>query len=292
MDEGAFTLNARTEREQTITLPNHTGMLTGRRIDADHGGHGVTWNDERLHPRTVQEAAGHPVASVFTVVDSPERDTALFASKQKFTLFDRSWPKAIDKFVLREDNARLVRRVRADIGRPRARLPLRAPLRARRRRSRRGLHVAGLPRRGGGQRPPDRPDPGGRRARTPAWLATPWSSSPPTTAATAPATATRPGSANYRVPFLVWGAGVTHDTTSTTSTATTPTPAGRRTTYAADRQPVRNGDVANLATDLLGLGRSRAASTTPRRTSTSADASGYAQSWPSRRSSASSTVPS
>ena len=33
LDEGAGTLNARTEYEQTVTLPNHTGMMTGRRID-------------------------------------------------------------------------------------------------------------------------------------------------------------------------------------------------------------------------------------------------------------------
>ena len=50
MAEGASTLNARTEREQTNTLPNHTGMVTGRRIAAAKGGHGVTWNDERLRP--------------------------------------------------------------------------------------------------------------------------------------------------------------------------------------------------------------------------------------------------
>ena len=32
-------------------------------------------------------------------------------------------------------------------------------------------------------------------------------------------------------------------------------PGTRRTSYTADRQPVRNGDVANLVTDLLGLAR-------------------------------------
>ena len=47
---GASTLNARTERELTITLPNHTGMVTGRRIDSRLGGHGVTWNDDRPDP--------------------------------------------------------------------------------------------------------------------------------------------------------------------------------------------------------------------------------------------------
>lgn len=44
--EGAVTLNARTAREQTRTLPNHTSMLTGRRIDARSGGHGITMNSD------------------------------------------------------------------------------------------------------------------------------------------------------------------------------------------------------------------------------------------------------
>ena len=34
MRQGASTLNARTELEQTETLPNHIGMVTGRRIDS------------------------------------------------------------------------------------------------------------------------------------------------------------------------------------------------------------------------------------------------------------------
>ena len=37
--EGAGTLDARTVVEQTETLPDHTSMITGRRIDTDHGGH-------------------------------------------------------------------------------------------------------------------------------------------------------------------------------------------------------------------------------------------------------------
>ena len=55
------------------------------------------------------------------------------------------------------------------------------------------------------------------------------------------------------MPFLVWGRGVAHGATSTRSTATTPTPARAARRYSAARQPVRNGDLANLATDLLGL---------------------------------------
>ena len=67
MTEGARTLNARTEYEQNVTLPNHTSMLTSRRIDRQKSGHGVTWDDDRPGT-TVQAAAGHPVGSVFSVL--------------------------------------------------------------------------------------------------------------------------------------------------------------------------------------------------------------------------------
>ena len=62
LEEGAATLNARSAAERSVTLPNHVGMVTGRRIDAAHGGHGVTWNSDRAHD-TVQRAAGSEVAS-------------------------------------------------------------------------------------------------------------------------------------------------------------------------------------------------------------------------------------
>lgn len=115
IDQGASTINARTERELPTTLPNHTGMLTGRRVNADRGGHGVTWNDDRLEPRTVQAAAGKRVRSVFSLVHDETRPTALFASKTKFTLFKRSWGSKIDRFTVRESNALLMRRVRGDL---------------------------------------------------------------------------------------------------------------------------------------------------------------------------------
>ncbi|WP_416953782.1 alkaline phosphatase family protein [Nocardioides sp. T5] len=115
MDSGASTLNARTERELTVTLPNHTGMVTGRRVEATTGGHGVTWNDDRRRPTTVQAAAGERVESVFTQIAAAGGSTALFASKTKFTLWKRSWPLAIDTTRIRLDNAVLARSVRRDL---------------------------------------------------------------------------------------------------------------------------------------------------------------------------------
>jgi hypothetical protein len=81
IEEGASTLNARTEREQTITLPNHTGMLTGRRIDDRKGGHGVTFNSDT--GSTVHRAAHHYVASMFDVVHDRGGSTAVFSAKKE-----------------------------------------------------------------------------------------------------------------------------------------------------------------------------------------------------------------
>ncbi|WP_169570418.1 alkaline phosphatase family protein [Nocardioides insulae] len=112
LGHGAGTLNARTARETYVTLPNHTGMLTGRRVDADRGGHGVTWNHDRPGS-TVHRAAGHRVGSIFSRVHGAGGRTALFAAKDKFSLFDRSWP--IGRFVVDHDNADLVTAAIADL---------------------------------------------------------------------------------------------------------------------------------------------------------------------------------
>src|SRR6478735_7707734 len=112
--EGAGTLNARTEYEQNVTLPNHTGMLTSRRIDRRHGGHVLIWNDDRRR-MTVQRAAGRPVKSVFSVVHASGGTGALFSTKEKFGIFKRSWPRGIDHFVIDEDQGRLVRAATADL---------------------------------------------------------------------------------------------------------------------------------------------------------------------------------
>lgn len=98
---GAATRNARTEPEMTVTLPNHVGMVTGRRIDASRGGHGVTWNSNRIG-MTVHDSAGETVHSMFNNVRGAGGTTAVFATKKKFSIFNRSWPAAVQKNVIRD----------------------------------------------------------------------------------------------------------------------------------------------------------------------------------------------
>ncbi|GAA4696809.1 alkaline phosphatase family protein [Nocardioides conyzicola] len=249
--EGAGTLNARTEYEQNVTLPNHTGMMTGRRVDRKHGGHGVTWDDDR--PRmTVGKAAGHSVESVFSVVHAAGGTTALFSTKEKFALYQRSWPRSIDRYSMTEDQAQLVRWATSDLvstDRPFTFLHVSLPdrfghayggmskqyLAAVHRTDR---QLGALLRAVDGD--PDLADHltviltadhgfmPGRTTHSPKVLA------------------------NYRIPFVAWGAGVSHGDLY----ALNPDyrdPGTTRPTYAARRQPVRNGDQGNLALDLLGL---------------------------------------
>jgi len=129
MREGAYTLNARTVRERTSTLPNHTAMLTGRRVDEKHGGHG--YSDNFDDGGTVHGAAGHYVASVFDVVHDHGGSTALFAAKTKFMLYRRSWNThgapdqvgrndgraKIDRFTIDHNNNQLVSKLNDELRR-------------------------------------------------------------------------------------------------------------------------------------------------------------------------------
>ncbi len=252
MDAGASTLNARTEREMTITLPNHTGMVTGRRIDAATGGHGVTWNDDRLRPATVQAAAGRPTQSVWTSVHSAGGSTALFASKTKFSLWNRTWPASIDRTRIQLDNALLTQAVRRD---------LRDNTRAFRL-----VHLS-LPDSVGHDR--------GFMSR--AYLKAveraddligvlvgAVRSDPDLAGSTAVILTSDHGGkgadhsdatliANYRVPFMVSGPGISPGTDLYDLNPDYAKPGNRRTSYTDPQQPVRNGDLANLALDLLDL---------------------------------------
>ncbi len=253
-DEGAGTLNARSQVELTLTLPNHTSMVTGRRIKAAKGGHGVTWNDDTVRT-TVPQAAGHDVSSVFREVHAGGGTTAVYATKTKFTLFQRSWPGAVDRSVVTDErNGAAVKALRADL--------------ASNPRSFSFLHLG-------------KPDQIGHES---GWLSARYlkavakmdrligtvlrqiSGTPSLRSSTVVVLTSDhggiPGSTrhsarknreNFRVPFAVWGAGVTHrDLYALNPTRLKP---GRTQPGAgAARQPIRNGELANVSLDVLGLG--------------------------------------
>ncbi|QWZ08278.1 alkaline phosphatase family protein [Nocardioides panacis] len=172
--QGATTLNARSAYERTITLPNHTGMVTGRQVTGA-GGHRVTFNDD--NGSTLHRTAGGYVASMFDVAHDRGRATAFYSAKHKFDLLNRSWDAGhgavdrvgandgrdkIDRYTVSTEAANVTRLLGRLRSAPR-RAELRAPRAARPGRPRRGVHVADLPAGRAGRRRPGRPDP--RRGR-------------------------------------------------------------------------------------------------------------------------------
>ncbi len=139
--EGAGTFNARVDQTKSLpfeffgfeklvqTLPNHTSMMTGRPIERDNDlgdevGHGYTSNDDPLPGETIHNFLGANAykASTFDVAHDHGLRTALFAGKSKFALFEQSWSVAgapdtvppddgankIDLFVVHSDPMQLI----------------------------------------------------------------------------------------------------------------------------------------------------------------------------------------
>ena len=263
MREGAYTLNARTVREQTATMPNHTAILTGRRVDGERGGHGYTVNVD--NGTTVHRAAGHYVASVFDVVHDNGGSTALFASKIKFNLYERTWNThggpdrvgrddgraKIDRFIIDRDNTRLVAKLTAELRRsPRefTFVHLSLPDRAGHAHDFMGkeyLHAVESTDRLLGRILNTVATRAALRRHTLVLL-----------------TADHGGSGaghyaasklqNYRIPFMAWGPGVAAGRNLYGLNPSFRNPGASRTRYRG-KQPIRNADLANLATDALDL---------------------------------------
>ena len=88
-NEGASTLAAHCDNNTYETLPNHTGMITGRPRDGVDG-HGWTINGDPAVGQTIHSNKGSYVASVFDVAHDNGLKTGLYANKSKFSLFDNT----------------------------------------------------------------------------------------------------------------------------------------------------------------------------------------------------------
>lgn len=95
--EGATTLNARTDYNSTVTLPNHVTMVTARGIYGV-GDNSHTWNnnsDPSTDPAnsrySIQNNKGSYLAGVFDVAHDNGLNTAMYATKSKFSLFNQSY---------------------------------------------------------------------------------------------------------------------------------------------------------------------------------------------------------
>ena len=86
---GAATLNARTAYERTETMPDHSSVFTGRPV-LRAPAHRVTFNDDSQRT-DIHSVAGEYVTSMFDVVHDRGRRTFFFAGKDKFAFWNRSW---------------------------------------------------------------------------------------------------------------------------------------------------------------------------------------------------------
>ena len=265
IDEGASTLNARTAYERTTTLPNHTGMITGRPVEGDDGT-GVTFNDD--NGSTLARVHGSYEPSMFDIAHDAGLTTALFAEKDKFRFLVRSFDTnngaddvtgaddGRDKIDLAaiEPAAQLVGEVVRAVTEQDARLVF--------------WHLAA-------------PDAAGHAAGwlSPAYLAAvqdadervgqlltaldgdPELASRTTIVLTADhggvAGARSHGDAaalaDHRIPFIVWGRGVARGADLYDLNPDLADPGRRRPDYSVAQQPVRNLDLADTALESLGL---------------------------------------
>ncbi len=265
MIEGAFTDNARNDFDITVTLPNHTGQLTGRPALGPDG-HGVSFNSD--DGRTLESIHGSYVAGVFDVAHDRGLATGMYASKKKFALFDRSWNGSegapdttgvdngrdkIDVYVYRESTAALLDSFVARM----AASPHRYAF----------IHLADPDVVGhsfgweSGEyldsvaradsligRIFDLIDGDARLAGATYLLVT----SDHGGTGTDHENAADP--MNYTVPLYVWGPGVPAGADLYLLNASKrANPENGRPSYAASPQPIRNGEAANISLDLLGL---------------------------------------
>ncbi len=265
MTEGASTLNARTTFERTETLPNHSSMVTGRRVDLP-GGHGVSFNEDNAS--TIHTSASQYVTSVFDVVHDRDGSTAMYAGKPKFDFLDRSWngtfggPDLVGADTGRDKidvyqrvvpgstgSAAVVSAVNADTLRDLTFVHIREPDQAGHASGYLSAEYLAAVQQADGwiddimDALAENSDPGDRTVL----LVTTDHGGAGTQHGDATA------AVNYTIPLFAWGEGVDAGADLYDLNASRVDPGTGRPDDDGLGQPLRNGDVANLALDLLGL---------------------------------------
>jgi hypothetical protein len=271
-DEGAWTVNARADYTFTNTLPNHVTILTGRPVLEPVGLPNApfhNWTSNTIPQRGMTLHRRGYIPSVFDVVHDAGRSTALFSSKDKFVLFDQSYDQTngaanahgrdkIDTVFIEDDgppkfSQTMNERFVAEMGAHHFNYAF--------------VHYRD-------------PDSVGHVLR---WDSSTYrwavrsvdgylgdvfhmlESEPQLKGKTAIVlTSDHGGSAfghvnptlkeNFTVPVFVWGAAVAHGDLYAMNRGSREDPGEKRIDYAAEKQPIHNGDTGNLALSLLGLG--------------------------------------
>ncbi|WP_412069467.1 alkaline phosphatase family protein [Rubrivirga sp. IMCC43871] len=267
-DRGAWTHNARSDRDYRITLPNHTTQLTGHPVVGPDGHH-WTVNVDPAPGVTIHSNRGAYIPSVFDVAHDNGLQTAAYVSKSKFSLYRTSYDaehgapdttgvddgrEKIDTFVYQPDTDTLVDRLVADLADDPAAytfLHIRDP-------DSRGHIMAWSMRRGSPYlRAVEHSDM--LIGRILALV----DDDPRLAGHTAIiVTADHGGSGrghardrreHYTVPFYVWSPGVPRADLYALNKGLRVDPGTGHIPYSAELQPIRNGDAANLALAFLGL---------------------------------------
>ena len=269
--EGAFTDNARSDYDYTETLQNHTTQMTARGVLGPTG-HNWTGNSDPAAGETLHSNKGSYVAGVYDVAHDNGLRTGHYASKSKFSLFNTSWNATygapdlvppdygrdkIDVYLNNSDTAVLENSMLASM----TAQPFQYVF----------LHL----------RDPD------STGHSSGWIVSPTTSAYCNTIRLMDSrlgqifnlidtdarftgrtaivlTADHGGSgtghgdptlaADYTIPFYVWGPGVMPAADLYLLNPTSRlNPGTGRPLYSAPVQPIRNGDAANLALELLGL---------------------------------------
>jgi hypothetical protein len=277
--ESAFTYNARTDYDFTETIPDHTSILTGRPVNNPSGdpndavGHGYTVNFPQPGD-TIHDDGNDAVpykSSTFDVVHDHGLSTAMYASKTRFDVFDRTWSGAGGPDLVGADNGADKIDIAMTRDGPSATIV--------------NAFIAAM-----NEAPKDytflhivEPDTAGHAS---GWEGAAWTTAVTTvdsrlaqvfnlidnsdalrdhTAIVLTADHGGGGGSNpknhtdaefykdYNIPMFIWGAGLEPGSDLYASMENRFDPAMDRPDYLAEQQPLRNGDTGNIAMQLLGL---------------------------------------